>query len=108
LFAEFVLVFEKPGLTGDGSSLVLSPLLLGGVLKGDKSTASEVASGARFARAAASTECDFGAILGFPARFTGGGTGGADAIERSLLCGSLVRLGLLDAVIEGEEESKAA
>lgn len=101
LFVEFVLGLRKPELTYGDSPLALSPLLLGGVLKGDRSTASDVASGARFARAAVSTECDFGAILGFPARFTGGGTGGADAVGRSLFCGSLVRL-------EPLEDSRAA
>ena len=72
---------------GEGSSLKLPPLLLGGVLKGDISAASE-ASGAKFARVV-STECDLAAILGFPARLTGGGTGGADDTGRSPLRGSL-------------------
>lgn len=107
LFAGFVLSFEKPGLAGDGSPLVLSPLLLGGVLKGDRSTLSGAVSGAKLARVAASTECDFGTILGLPARFTGGGTGGADDTGRSLFCGSFRRFGLGDGTI-GVEESKAA
>jgi hypothetical protein len=82
--------FEKPGMTGgEGSPLTLSPLLLGGVLNGDTSAASDVASGARFPRAEGSTESDFGGILGFPARFTGGGTGGADDTGRSPFRGSL-------------------
>lgn len=84
----FILGFENPGMTGgEGSPFALPSLLLGGVLKGDISAASEEASGARFARVV-STECDFGAILGLPARFTGGGTGGADDTGRSLLRGS--------------------
>jgi hypothetical protein len=69
--------------------LTLSPLLLGGVLNGDTSTASDVASGARFVRAAPSTEIGFGGILGFPARFTGGGAGGAEDTGRSPFRGSL-------------------
>ena len=81
---------ENPGITGgEGSPLTLSPLLLGGVLNGDTSTASDVASGARFVRAAPSTEIGFGGILGFPARFTGGGAGGAEDTGRSPFRGSL-------------------
>jgi hypothetical protein len=79
---------EKPGITGGvGSSLWLS-LLLGGVLKGDTSTTSKDVSGARVPRASGSTEWDLLGILGFPARFTGGGTGGADDTGRSPLRGS--------------------
>jgi len=75
-------------MTGsEGSSFILPPLLLGGVLKGDISAASEV-SGTKFARVV-STEWDLVSIFGFPARLTGGGTGGADDTGRSPLRGSL-------------------
>jgi hypothetical protein len=74
---------------GEDSPLTLSPLLLGGVLNGEMSAASDVASGARFARAEGSAESDFGGILGLPARFTGGGTGGAEDTGRSPFRGSL-------------------
>jgi hypothetical protein len=73
---------------GVGSPLVLS-LLLGGVLKGETSTASEEVSGTRFARAGESTDIGFGAILGFPARLMGGGTGGTEGAGRSCLRGSV-------------------
>ena len=73
---------------GEDSPLTLSPLLLGGVLKGEMSAASDVASGARFVRAGKSTEIDFGGIFGLPARFTGGGTGGAEDTGRSPFRGS--------------------
>jgi hypothetical protein len=81
---------EKPGITGGvGSSLALPPLLLGGVLKGDTSAASaEVPPGASDARDAGSVECDLAGIFGLPARFTGGGTSGAQDVGRSLLRGS--------------------
>jgi hypothetical protein len=81
---------EKPGITGGvGSSLALPPLLLGGVLKGDTSAASaEVLPGASDARGAGSVECGLAGIFGLPARFTGGGTGGAEEVGRSLFRGS--------------------
>lgn len=84
---------------GDGSPLALPPLLLGGVLKGDTSACSEAPSGANVARVDASVECDFAGILGFPARLTGGGTGGAEAIGRSPLRGSADGTGI---VFEGK------
>lgn len=83
--------FEYPANTGGEGSPLTLPALLGGVLKGDavSSTALWEASGAKVARAIASTEDDFGGIFGFPARLMGGGTGGAEATDRSLLRGSL-------------------
>lgn len=86
LCVAFGLGLGNAELTGGDDSP--SPLLLGGVLKGDRSAASCEASGARLPWAAASTECDFWPILGLPARFTGGGTGGADDTGRSLFRGS--------------------
>jgi hypothetical protein len=74
---------------GEGSPFALPPLLLGGVLNGDTSAASDEVSGARFERTGGSAECGFGPILGFPALLTGGGTGGADATDPSRLRGSL-------------------
>jgi len=82
--------FENPGITGgEGSPFVLSPLL-GGVLKGDTSFPSDEFSGAKLERATAavSTGCGFVGIFGFPARFIGGGTGGADEAGRSIFRGS--------------------
>jgi hypothetical protein len=81
--------FESPGITGGDGAFAL-PLLLGGVLKGDTSAASAEASGASEVRGAGvgSAECGLLGILGFPALFMGGGTGGADEIGRSLLRGS--------------------
>jgi hypothetical protein len=80
--------FENPGITGgEESSFVLSPLL-GGVLKGDTSFASEKLSGASVLRAGVSTDWLLLGIFGFPARFIGGGTGGADEIGRSVFRGS--------------------
>jgi len=80
---------ENPGITGGEGAFAL-PLLLGGVLKGDTSAASADDSGASEVRGTGvgSAECDLLGILGFPARFMGGGTGGADEIGRSLLRGS--------------------
>lgn len=79
--------FEKPGIAGgDGSPFAL-PLLLGGVLKGDTSAASDEFSGARLARAA-STDCDLLGIFGLPARLIGGGTDGAEDADFSPLRGS--------------------
>jgi hypothetical protein len=81
--------FENPGIIG-GEGCFALPLLLGGVLKGDTSAASAEASGASDVRDAGveSIGCDLLAILGLPARFMGGGTGGADEVGRSLLRGS--------------------
>jgi hypothetical protein len=90
LFETLNLGFENPGMTGgEGSPFALFPLLLGGVLNGDTSAASDDVSGARFERTGGSADCGFGAILGFPARLTGGGTGGADEVDPSRLRGSL-------------------
>jgi len=80
--------FEKPGITGGEGSPLLPPSLLGGVLKGDTSAASDALSGARLERVAISPGRDLLGILGFPARFTGGGIGGAEATGRSILRGS--------------------
>jgi hypothetical protein len=81
--------FENPGMAGgDVSSFALPPLLLGGVLKGDTSAASDEFSGARLVRVIGSTDRGLLGIFGFPARFTGGGTGGAEAVGRSFLRGS--------------------
>jgi hypothetical protein len=70
---------------GEGSPFALPPLLLGGVLNGDTSAASDEVSGARFERVGVSAESGFGPILGFPARLTGGGAGGADDFDPSRL-----------------------
>lgn len=78
---------EKPGITGGDGCFAL-PLLLGGVLKGETSAVSDEASGAKEARVDGSVECGLLGILGFPARFIGGGTGGADEVGRSPLRGS--------------------
>lgn len=59
------------------------------MLKGDTSAASEDVSGAKVVRCGGSTDCGLLGILGFPARFTGGGTGGAEEIGRPPLCGSV-------------------
>lgn len=80
---------EKPGITGGDGSFAL-PLLLGGVLKGETSAASDEASGAKEVRVDVSTDCGLLSIFGFPARFMGGGTGGADEVGRSPLRGSAV------------------
>jgi hypothetical protein len=80
--------FEKPGITGGEGSPLLPPSLLGGVLKGDTSAGSDAFSGARDDRVTRSPGGGLLAILGFPARFTGGGMGGAEAIGRSILRGS--------------------
>lgn len=96
-----ILGFEKPGITGGvGSPLALPPLLLGGVLNGDTSAAaSEEASGASVDRTDGSVECDLFGTLGFPARLTGGGIGGAEATGRSPLRGSTEAT---DVVFEGK------
>lgn len=63
------------------------PALLGGVLNGEMRSSSDLA-GSRLALGfvtAVSTGCGFAAILGFPARLTGGGIGGADDVGRSFL-----------------------
>jgi hypothetical protein len=79
--------FENPGITGGEGCFVL-PLLLGGVLNGETSAASEEASGASDARGAVSIGWGLLGIFGFPARFMGGGTAGADETGRSLFRGS--------------------
>jgi hypothetical protein len=69
---------------GEGLGAFVLPELLGGVLKGDRSSALSVeASGASDSRAATSAECDLLGIFGFPARLIGGGTGGAETVGRS-------------------------
>jgi hypothetical protein len=80
--------FEKPGITGGEGSPLLPLSLLGGVLKGDTSAASGAFSGAKVERVATSTGSGLLGILGFPALFTGGGMGGAEATGRSILRGS--------------------
>jgi hypothetical protein len=80
--------FENPGMTGGDCSALLPSLLLGGVLNGDTSAASDEGSGASVARPAGSTVCGLAGIFGFPARLTGGGTGGAEESGLSLLRGS--------------------
>lgn len=65
--------FENTGITGRDGCFVL-PLLLGGVLNGDTSAPSEVASGASDVRGAVSIGWGLLGILGFPARLMGGGT----------------------------------
>jgi hypothetical protein len=63
------------------------PELLGGVLNGEtlSSVLSARCSGANDSRVAISAECDLFGIFGFPARLTGGGTGGAETLGRSAL-----------------------
>jgi hypothetical protein len=74
---------------GDGFGAFALPALLGGVLKGDMRSSSDFA-GSRLALgfAMVSIDCGFEGIFGLPARFTGGGMGGADAVGRSFLRGS--------------------
>ena len=69
---------------GERLGAFVLPELLGGVLKGDRSSVLSVkASGASDSRPAISAECDLLGIFGFPARLTGGGTGGAEAVGLS-------------------------
>lgn len=65
------------------------PALLGGVLKGEMRSSSDLA-GSKLALgfATVSIDCGFEGIFGLPARLTGGGMGGADAVGRSFLRGS--------------------
>jgi len=97
----FVLVW--PNLKGGEGS---PPLLLGGVLNGDTppECPSASGSGAKEDLAPGSTECDLLISFGFPARLMGGGTGGAEAIERSkvpLLRGSPEELATEEAAKSG-------
>lgn len=75
---------------GDGFGAFALPALLGGVLKGEMRSSSDFAAGSRLARGrvGVSTDCGLLAILGFPARLTGGGIGGAEAVGRSFFRGS--------------------
>lgn len=78
--------FEAMGNAGgDGLGAFALPALLGGVLKGEMRSSSDLAAGSRLARgfAGVSIACGLAAILGFPARLTGGGIGGADETGRS-------------------------
>jgi hypothetical protein len=80
--------FEKPGITGGDASSLALPLLLGGVLKGETSAASEDASGASDARAVVSIGSGLFGIFGLPARLMGGGICGTEEVGRSFLRGS--------------------
>lgn len=82
--------FEAMGNAGgDGFGALVLPALLGGVLNGDMRSSSDLA-GSRLALgfAVVSIDCGFEGILGLPARLTGGGMGGAEAVGRSLFRGS--------------------
>jgi hypothetical protein len=74
---------------GELGALAL-PALEGGVLKGETRSSSDFAAGSRLALGftAVCTDCGLLIILGLPARLTGGGIGGADAVGRSFLRGS--------------------
>lgn len=75
---------------GDGFGAFALPALLGGVLKGETRSSSDFAAGSKLALgfAVISSGCGLLKIFGFPARLTGGGIGGADAVGRSFLRGS--------------------
>lgn len=92
--------FEAMGNAGgEGFGAFALPALLGGVLKGEMRSSSDLAAGSRLAlgrAVAVSTGCGLLGIFGFPARLTGGGIGGAEAVGRSLLRGSP---GTLDPVV---------
>jgi hypothetical protein len=82
--------FEARGRAGgEGFGAFALPALLGGVLNGDMRSSSDFA-GSRLALgfAMVSIDCGFEGIFGLPARFTGGGMGGAEAVGRSFLRGS--------------------
>lgn len=83
---------------GDVSPFVLPSSLLGGVLKGEmrSSAPSAARSGAKVLRGVGSADCGLpaGANLGFAARFTGGGIGGAEAVCGPFLRGSIDAWGL--------------
>lgn len=76
---------------GGNSPFALPSALLGGVLNGETppSKPSAPGSGASVARMLDSVECDLLGIFGFPARLTGGGTGGADAVGPPFFRGSV-------------------
>jgi hypothetical protein len=83
--------FETSGIEGgEGLGAFALPALLGGVLKGEMRSSSDLVAGSRLAlgRAGVSTGCGLLGILGLPARFTGGGIGGAEEVGRSPLRGS--------------------
>jgi hypothetical protein len=80
--------FENPGMAGGVASSLVLPLLLGGVLNGETSAASEDASGASDALAVVSIACGLFGIFGLPARFMGGGIDGVMDVGRSFLRGS--------------------
>lgn len=75
---------------GERSGAFVLPALLGGVLKGEYRSSSDLAAGSRLAlgRAAGSMACGLLGIFGFPARLTGGGMDGAEAVGRSPFWGS--------------------
>lgn len=72
---------------GEGSGALALPALLGGVLKGEMRSSSDLPTGSKLALgfAVASAGSGLAAIFGFPARLTGGGMGGADAVGLSPL-----------------------
>jgi hypothetical protein len=83
--------FDPTGIVGgEGCGAFALPALLGGVLKGDIRSSSDLAAGSRLVlgRAAVFTDCGLLGIFGFPARLTGGGMGGAEEVGRSPLRGS--------------------
>ena len=79
---------------GEGFGAFALPALLGGVLNGEMRSSSDFAAGSKLARGRATVFTAWGllTIFGFPARFTGGGIGGAEAVGRSPLRGSPERL----------------
>lgn len=79
--------FEAIGsVGGEGFGAFALPALLGGVLKGEMRSSSDLEAGSRLALGliAVSTGCGLASIFGFPARLTGGGMGGAEATGLSL------------------------
>jgi hypothetical protein len=79
---------ENPGMAGGVASSLVLPLLLGGVLNGETSAASDDASGASDALAVVSIACGLFGIFGLPALLMGGGIDGAIDVGRSFLRGS--------------------
>lgn len=72
---------------GEGFGAFALPALLGGVLKGEMRSSSDLAAGSKLALgfAMVSTCAGLVGIFGFPARLTGGGIGGAEAVGLSFL-----------------------